>query len=56
VNPVTDTMNNLYANSGLKPKYIIADIDTYKKSYRYSRPTDRSLSIQRLSPLTRGGS
>jgi hypothetical protein len=24
-------MNNLYANSGLKPKYIIADIDTYKK-------------------------
>jgi len=27
----TDTMNNLYANSGLKPKYIIADIDTYKK-------------------------
>jgi hypothetical protein len=28
---VTDTMNNLYAGSGLKPKYIIADIDTYKK-------------------------
>lgn len=28
---VTDTMNNLYANSGLSPKYIIADIDTYKK-------------------------
>jgi hypothetical protein len=28
---VTDTMNNMYANSGLKPKYIIADIDTYKK-------------------------
>jgi len=28
---VTDTMNNLYASSGLKPKYIIADIDTYKK-------------------------
>ena len=28
---ITDTMNNLYANSGLKPKYIIADIDTYKK-------------------------
>jgi hypothetical protein len=27
----TDTMNNLYANSGLKPKYIIADIDTYRK-------------------------
>ena len=27
----TDTMNNLYAGSGLKPKYIIADIDTYKK-------------------------
>jgi hypothetical protein len=26
-----DTMNNLYAGSGLKPKYIIADIDTYKK-------------------------
>ena len=24
-------MNNLYANSGLRPKYIIADIDTYKK-------------------------
>ncbi|PYR15162.1 MAG: hypothetical protein DMG00_01170, partial [Acidobacteria bacterium] len=28
---VTDTMNNLYASSGLKPKYIIADIDTYRK-------------------------
>jgi hypothetical protein len=28
---VTDTMNNLYANTGLSPKYIIADIDTYKK-------------------------
>jgi len=28
---VTDAMNNLYAGSGLKPKYIIADIDTYKK-------------------------
>jgi hypothetical protein len=27
----TDTMNNLYTNSGLKPKYIIADIDTYRK-------------------------
>ena len=26
-----DTMNNLYANSGARPKYIIADIDTYKK-------------------------
>ena len=28
---VTDTMNNMYAASGLKPKYIIADIDTYRK-------------------------
>ena len=28
---VTDTMNNLYAGSGLQPKYIIADIDTYQK-------------------------
>jgi hypothetical protein len=28
---VTDTMNNMYAGSGLRPKYIIADIDTYKK-------------------------
>jgi hypothetical protein len=27
----TDTMNNLYATSGLRPKYIIADIDTYQK-------------------------
>lgn len=26
-----DTMNNLYANSGLRPKYLIADIDTYRK-------------------------
>jgi hypothetical protein len=26
-----DTMNNLYANTGLGPKYIIADIDTYRK-------------------------
>jgi len=26
-----DTMNNLYAGSGLMPKYIIADIDTYQK-------------------------
>jgi hypothetical protein len=28
---VTDTMNNMYAGSGLRPKYIIADIDTYQK-------------------------
>jgi len=28
---VTDTMNNMYARSGLQPKYIIADIDTYQK-------------------------
>jgi hypothetical protein len=28
---VTDTMNNRYANSALRPKYIIADIDTYRK-------------------------
>jgi len=27
----TDTMNNLYSSSGLSPKYIIADIDTYQK-------------------------
>ena len=27
----TDTMNNLYAGSGVRPKYIIADIDTYQK-------------------------
>jgi hypothetical protein len=27
----TDTMNNLFAHSGLRPKYIIADIDTYQK-------------------------
>ena len=26
-----DTMNNMYAGSGLRPKYIIADIDTYRK-------------------------
>ena len=26
-----DTMNNMYANTGLRPKYIIADIDTYRK-------------------------
>ena len=26
-----DTMNNLYAGSGLRPKYVIADIDTYRK-------------------------
>ena len=26
-----DTMNNLIANSGLRPKYIIADVDTYQK-------------------------
>src|SRR5437868_15081731 len=24
-------MNNMYAGAGLQPKYIIADIDTYKK-------------------------
>jgi hypothetical protein len=29
---VTDTMNNLYAGTGLRPKYIIADIDTYQKA------------------------
>ena len=26
-----DAMNNLYAQSGLRPKYVIADIDTYRK-------------------------
>jgi hypothetical protein len=26
-----DTMNNLYATSGLQPKYLIADVDTYRK-------------------------
>ena len=26
-----DTMNNLYAGLGIKPKYAIADIDTYRK-------------------------
>jgi hypothetical protein len=26
-----DTMNNLYATSGLRPKYLIADVDTYRK-------------------------
>jgi hypothetical protein len=26
-----DTMNSLYANSGLRPKYLIADVDTYRK-------------------------
>jgi len=25
----SDTMNNLYANAGLRPKYLIPDIDTY---------------------------
>ncbi len=28
----TDTMNNLLTNSGQRPKYIIADIDTYQKA------------------------
>jgi hypothetical protein len=27
----SDTMNNLYTNAGLRPKYVIADIDTYQK-------------------------
>jgi hypothetical protein len=26
-----DTMNNMYAGLGVRPKYVIADIDTYKK-------------------------
>ena len=26
-----DTMNNMFANSGLRPKYMIADVDTYRK-------------------------
>ena len=26
-----DTMNNLLTNTGLRPKYIVADIDTYQK-------------------------
>jgi hypothetical protein len=25
----SDTMNNLYASTGLKPKYLMPDIDTY---------------------------
>jgi len=27
-----DTMNNMYAGLGIGPKYVIADIDTYRKS------------------------
>lgn len=27
-----DTMNNMFADTGLKPKYLIADIDTYQKN------------------------
>jgi hypothetical protein len=27
-----DTMNNMYTGSGLGPKYVIADIDTYRKN------------------------
>jgi hypothetical protein len=26
-----DTMNTMYASLGIKPKYVVADIDTYKK-------------------------
>jgi hypothetical protein len=26
-----DTMNNMYAGLGIKPRYVIADIDTYRK-------------------------
>jgi hypothetical protein len=26
-----DTMNNLYGDTGLRPKYLIADVDTYRK-------------------------
>ena len=26
-----DTMNNMYAGLGVRPKYVIADIDTYQK-------------------------
>jgi hypothetical protein len=26
-----DTMNNMYTNTGIAPKYVIADIDTYRK-------------------------
>jgi hypothetical protein len=26
-----DTMNNMLANTGLRPKYLLADVDTYKK-------------------------
>ncbi|MBI3264594.1 MAG: hypothetical protein HYZ58_15820 [Acidobacteria bacterium] len=26
-----DTMNNLFVNTGLRPKYLIADVDTYRK-------------------------
>jgi hypothetical protein len=27
-----DTMNNMYADLGIRPKYVIADIDTYRKN------------------------
>ena len=27
-----DTMNNMYAGTGIRPKFVIADIDTYRKS------------------------
>ena len=39
-----DTMNNMYANSGVRPKYVIADIDTYRKGT--GRRSLRELSRQ----------
>ena len=38
-----DTMNNMNAGLGIGPKYVIADIDTYRKSPEDDRtPTSRS--------------
>jgi hypothetical protein len=40
-----DTMNNLYANAGLRPKYLIADVDTYRK-------VPKTTSIQAIRSTT----
>ncbi len=49
----TDTMNNLIAGSGLRPKYIIGDVDTYQKGPSDDIYANFPVNYVKLSKLPR---
>jgi hypothetical protein len=48
-----DTMNNMYASSGLRPKYVIADIDTYRKGPEDDLYPNFPVNYLKLDPRAR---